>query len=331
MSSPVTRLLAALDALQSRPGITAAQLAERLRVDGRSVRRYITTLQDMGMPVEAVRGRYGGYRLRPGFKLPPLMLTEDEALAVTLGLLAARRLGLAGAVPAVEGALAKIERVLPQALRARVQAVQDTVALDLTTPASPPVAPAADRLALLSAAAHQGQRVWLRYRRGDGGETERLLDPYGLVYHEGRWYVVGYCHLRQETRVFRLDRVLQAAPRAETFARPAGFDSLEYALRAFAAIPDRWLVEVLLETTMERVRWLVPLAFATLEETGDGIILRAYDRDLDHAARFLISLGCPLVVRQPPELLDALRGVAEAILHSAQRKASCQNTPEQIG
>src|SRR5215831_19715981 len=111
--SPVTRLLTILDLLQSRPGVTAAQLAERLEVEARSVRRYITMLQDMGIPVETVRGRYGGYRLRPGFKLPPLMWTEDEALAVTLGLRAAQQLGLSQTVPTVESALAKVERVLP--------------------------------------------------------------------------------------------------------------------------------------------------------------------------------------------------------------------------
>jgi predicted DNA-binding transcriptional regulator YafY len=312
--SPATRLLSALDALQSRPGITAPQLAERLQVNGRSVRRYIGMLQAMGIPVEARRGRYGGYRLRPGFKLPPLMLTEDEALAVTLGLLAARRLGLAGTLPAVEGALGKIERVLPLALRERVRAVQETVALDLA-PATT-ATPAGDQVALLSTAAHQGRRVWMRYQRGDGTMTERMLDPYGLVYREGRWYVVGFCHLRQGLRVFRLDRALQVEPRAESFTRPAGFDSLAYAVQAFAAIPDTWLVEALLETALDRVRWSVPPEFATLEETPEGVVLRAYDNSLDHAARFLIGLGCPFVVRQPPELHDALRRLGDEIAHA---------------
>src|SRR5262245_11708262 len=131
MYSPVTRLLTVLELLQARPSITAAQLAQRLEVNGRSARRYITMLQELGIPVEAVRGKYGGYRLRPGYKLPPLMLTEDEALAVTLGLLAARQLGLNNTVPAVEGALAKVERVLPIAVRERVRAVQDSVTVDL--------------------------------------------------------------------------------------------------------------------------------------------------------------------------------------------------------
>ncbi len=125
--SPVTRLLTMLDLLQSRPGVTAAQLAERLGVEPRSVRRYITMLENLDIPVEAVRGRYGGYRLRPGFKLPPLMWTEEEAVAVTLGLQAIRQIGLSQTIPTIEHALAKVERVLPQALREQVQAVQETV------------------------------------------------------------------------------------------------------------------------------------------------------------------------------------------------------------
>src|SRR5204863_4074973 len=99
---PTTRVLAVLELLQSRQRVRGAELAERLEVDGRTVRRYVTMLQDLGIPVEAERGRYGAYRLRPGFKLPPLMFSDEEALAVVLGLLAARQLGLAVAAPAVE-------------------------------------------------------------------------------------------------------------------------------------------------------------------------------------------------------------------------------------
>src|SRR5216684_8196197 len=132
MYHPTTRVLTVLELLQSHRQISGPKLAERLEVDIRSVRRYITMLQDLGIPIEAERGRYGTYRLLPGFRLPPLMFTEDEALALTLGLLAARKLGLTAAAPAVEGALAKIERVLPLALRKRVQAVQETLILDFT-------------------------------------------------------------------------------------------------------------------------------------------------------------------------------------------------------
>src|SRR5262252_7481934 len=124
MSHPTTRVLTVLELLQSRPRLSGSELADRLDVDPRTVRRYVSALQDLGVPVESEPGRYGGYRLRPGYKLPPLMFNEEEALALILGLLASRRAGLLDAAPAVEGALAKIDRVLPDRLRGRVQAVQ---------------------------------------------------------------------------------------------------------------------------------------------------------------------------------------------------------------
>ncbi|MGZ3714411.1 MAG: helix-turn-helix transcriptional regulator, partial [Ktedonobacterales bacterium] len=330
MATPAMRLLTALDLLQARSSITAVELAERLNVNTRSVRRYITTLQDIGIPIVAERGRYGGYRLRPGFKLPPLMLSDDEALAVTLGLLAARGLGLGDAVPAIEGALAKVERVLPLALRERVQAVRQTVMLDLgnadmhAAKAIAPTIPAARSLLMLSSAAQQGYRVRLAYRArdvADGSTTDRVVDPYGLANCDGRWYLVGYCHLRGAIRIFRLDRIVQLQLSEERFTQPERFDSLGYAIQAFAAIPDRWLVEVLLETTLEQVYRSVPAQFATLEETQEGVILRAYDRDLDHTARFLVGLGCPMHVRYPPELSDALRRLTEGILRTIEENA----------
>src|SRR5204863_9586300 len=128
MSHPTTRVLTVLELLQSRSRLSGAELADRLDVDRRTVRRYVSSLQELGVPVESESGRYGGYRLRPGYKLPPMMFNEEEALALILGLLASRRVGLIDAAPAVEGALAKIDRVLPDRLRGRVQAVQGALA-----------------------------------------------------------------------------------------------------------------------------------------------------------------------------------------------------------
>lgn len=311
MYSPATRLLTLLELLQSRPGRTAMQLAERLEVDSRSVRRYVLMLQDMGIPVVAERGRYGGYRLLPGYKLPPLMLSNDEAIAVTLGLLAADRLGLAGAVPAVEGALAKVERVLPAEVRERVRAVQGSVTLDLEGDA---IFPELQHFLALSEAAHLRRRVHMRYQRPDAAPTEREFDCYGLVYHAGAWYAVGYCHLRTEVRVFRLDRIAAVAARETTFVRPDGFDCLAFAIARFAAMPDTWLVEVVLETTLDAVRPSIPPSFATLEETREGVLLRTYDSDLAHTARFLVGLGCRFRIMQPDELRDALRQLAGDVL-----------------
>ena len=125
MYHPTTRVLTILELLQARPGMSGTAIAEQLEVDRRTVRRYITMLQDLGIPIETTRGPHGGYRLRPGFKLPPLMLADDEALAVTLSLIAAQRQGVSIDPLATAGALAKIERVLPNALRERLQAVRD--------------------------------------------------------------------------------------------------------------------------------------------------------------------------------------------------------------
>ena len=309
--SPSTRLFTLLDLLQSRPGVTATQLAERLEVEGRSVRRYITMLQDMGIPVEAVRGRYGGYRLRPGFKLPPLMWTEEEAVAVTLGLQAIHQLGLSQTTSIVESALAKVERVLPLALRERVQAVQEAVMLDLGVRER---AEPGTFVMSLSIAAARGKRVRMRYQARPGEENERDFDCYGLVYQGKRWYAVGYCHLRQGMRIFRLDRIGALETREERFTPPAHFDCLAYTIQAFAALPSRWLVEVFVQTSLEQLREVVPPTWATFEETPAGILLRAYDNDLEHTARFLVSLGCPFRVLQPPELVEALRTLAEKLL-----------------
>jgi predicted DNA-binding transcriptional regulator YafY len=302
--------LTVLELLQARPSITAAQLAQRLEVNARSARRYITMLQDLGMPIEAERGRYGGYRLRPGYKLPPLMLTEDEALAVTLGLQAARQLGLTDSVPSVEGALAKVERVLPIAVRERVRAVQDRVTVDLNAPAG---SRASGWLKTFTTAAQQTRRLNIRYQAGTGEQTRRALDCYGLLYWKGRWYAAGYCHLHQEVRVFRLDRVLEAELSDERFERPEDFDSKAFVVARIAAIPDAWHVEALLETTLEQIQPLVPPEYATLEERSDGVLLRAYEQDLDHAARFLVGLGCSMRVQEPRDLLEALDRLAQTI------------------
>ena len=170
MYNPTTRLLTVLELLQSRGRISGAELAERLEVDPRSVRRYVTMLQDIGIPISGERGRHGGYRLRPGFKLPPLMLTEDEALALTLGLITAHRLGVAGATQAFEGALAKVDRVLPPAVRDQLRAVQQTLTYDVPYPATPP---AAASVFAFSSGVHEKRRVHIHYHSENGRETER--------------------------------------------------------------------------------------------------------------------------------------------------------------
>lgn len=315
MYHPTSRVLAILELLQARAYMSGPELATRLEVDVRTIRRYIIMLQEVGIPIEAVIGRYGGYRLRPGFKLPPLMFSNDETLAITLGVLVVQKLGINAMTPAAEGVIAKIMRVLPVDLRARVEAIQAALVVGI---AAPDVLVERIVVETVSLAARQGRQVWLRYRTGANEETERVLDPYGVVCHNGRWYTVGYCHLREQTRVFRLDRVQQVELRAEIFSQPANFPILEHIIQSFAAIPDTWNVEVLLLTSLEVAQRKVPAGLATLTEQMQGIILSASINDLTWMARFLISLGDPFIIQQPAELRTALQELAHDMLQIAQ-------------
>ncbi len=317
---PTTRVLTVLELLQAYPRLSGADLAERLEVDRRTVRRYITMLQEMGIPVEAERGPLGGYRLRPGFKLPPLMLTEEEALAVTLGLLAGRHLGLEAAAPAVEGALAKVERVLPEVVAMRVRAVQ--AALGFTAPrGSGPSAPAVTILAL-GEAVEQRRQVQIRYRAWRGETSERKLDPYGLVHHRGRWYLAARDHTRGEVRTFRVDRVEDVQIGEEMFDRPPDFDAVTHVVHSLATVPYGRTLAVMLELPVEEARRRVAPTVATLEETPAGVVLHSSVESLDAAARYLVSLGCSFVVLHPPDLRAALRRLADEIGAMAERAAS---------
>lgn len=315
MYHPTTRVLMILDMLQGRPGLSGAEIAAQLEVNRRTVRRYITMLQDLGMPIEATRGPLGGYRLRPGFKLPPLMLTDDEALAVTLSLIAAQRQGISVEPTTTAGALAKIERVLPDPLRERLQALRDAVTF---APAADVAPPKSAILIRLSLAIQRSERVQLCYRSG-AATTERRLDPYGVVFHWGRWYLAAWCHLRGAMRVFRLDKILALDVVPETFVRPAGFDSLRFVTESLAMAPWRWDVEVLLETTLDRVERHLPPGWALLEEVEGGVLLRGHYDPLDWIAVQLLQLDCPVIVHKPAELVDILRALGERATKLAER------------
>jgi predicted DNA-binding transcriptional regulator YafY len=308
-----------LELLQARARIGVPELARRLEVGERTVRRYAAMLREMGIPVEADLGRYGAYSLRPGHRLPPMMFTDEEALGLSLGLLAARGLGLAGAAPAVEGALAKVERVMPEALRGRVRALQETVSIAVArqatgTPAS------SEALLTLAAAVGEGRRVQMVYRSEWSGETERAVDPYGVVHREGYWYAAGYCHLRDGLRLFRVDRILEVEILDDTFARPAGLESPEALMNAAANTPGgEWSVEVLLEMAVEDARRQLPVMGLALEQTEGGTLLRCSTWDLGWVARVLAGLDRPFVVRRPAELREALERRAGEIIALAKR------------
>jgi len=315
MSVPATRVLAVLEVLQARGMVGGAELAERLQVDRRTVRRYIGVLEGLGIPIASERGRDGGYRLRPGFKLPPMMFTDDEALALSVGLLAARNLGLAEAAPAVSSAMAKLERVTPVGLRRRIRAMGDTIALDLAeSPASNN-----DALVALSAAALAQQRVSLTYQSPNAASSQREFDPYGLGYRGGRWYAVGHCHLRRDLRSFRLDRIVKVDALPASFQRPKGFDVLGFLSNAIATLPRTHSVEVLLQTDLATARKHVFPGFGVLDAAPGGVRLRIEAETLEWVARELARLPFGFRVLRPAQLRDHLAELGARLLQSAQQ------------
>jgi predicted DNA-binding transcriptional regulator YafY len=306
MSHPTTRVLAMLELLQARHELTGRELADRLGVDERTVRRYALRLVELGIPVEARRGRYGGYRLLPGYKLPPLMFTDDEAVAVVLSLLVGQRFGVA-----TDGALDKIRRVLPAQLRDRVAALRETLGFTLMPREG--AMPDAAVLFVLAAAARDRHRVRLTYRSWKGEDSERELDTYGLVFHSGRWYASGFDHRRGQVRTFRVDRVASAVPLPATYADPGGFDAVAQVTASLASVPYAHEVEVVLDLPLAEARRRIPPTVGTLSGADGGVLLRTRAERLDGMAQLLAGLGCPFTVRTPDELRGAVRALAERL------------------
>jgi predicted DNA-binding transcriptional regulator YafY len=317
-SRPATRLLAMLEVLQARGRVSGRELAERLEVDPRTVRRYAVKLGELGIPVQTEPGPYGGYQLRPGYKLPPLMLTDDEAAAVVLGLVAARQTGIATQGSGLDEALVKILRVLPTELRDRVGALQESLTtIWVPSRATPP----ATQVALtLAQAIRTRRRARIRYATPGRAESDRVVGPYGLVFHSGRWYLAAHDDRSGEVRTFRVDRVLEAEIRPETVAVAEGFDAADHVARSIAGAPWGTEIEVVFRTTLEEARRRIPRTIGEPEQVEEGVLLRARTDDLDAAAREIARLGWPFTVRRPPELRAAVRRLAEALTRSARRR-----------
>jgi predicted DNA-binding transcriptional regulator YafY len=314
--TPTARLLELLELLQGQPLITGRELADRLEIDARTVRRYIEALQQLGIPVEGQRGVGGGYRIRPGFRLPPLMLTDDEAVAVALGVQAAGRLGLSGSPDAVEGALGKIHRVLPDVLRRQVEALEAT--LDYTASSTKGAPVAGGTVLLLADTIRRRRRLRMTYRAFSGAETRRELSPHGLVVHAGRWYLAAHDHLRDDLRTFRVDRMRRVRAITEPAdSPPDGFDAVAHVTTSLARVPWRFEVEVLLELPVDEAARRVPVTLAELGDEGGATVLRMRVGSLDWAATMLAGLGCGFAVRSPDELRASVRRLGERLVASA--------------
>ena len=312
MYHPTSRVLTVLELIQSRPSITGPELAERLEMDVRTVRRYITHLQDVGIPVEANIGRYGGYRLRPGFKLPPLIFTEEEATAIMLGLLASTWLEIGQSAVAIEGALAKVSRVLPMRARERLEAVTSHLVL---FPHNQQARPDASLLIDLSGAIHASQRIEIDYRSLYNEVTHRKVEPYGITGWKGHWYLGGYCCLRQDYRSFRLDRIQQVQILSETFEKAENFDFEAYVKEQYNTAGMH--MEVEFQGELSAVQQKIPTLYGTLTETPTGVLLQEQYDDVESMARYLMSLNLPFVIHHPPELREALLRLGERMVQLA--------------
>ncbi|WP_445280275.1 helix-turn-helix transcriptional regulator [Streptomyces sp. DSM 118148] len=329
MPGPTGRVLTLLELLQSGGTRTVAELADRLGVEGRTVRRYVDQLIDLDVPVESVRGRYGGYRLAPGYRLPPLMLSDDEALAVLLGLVAGRRTGLTTTRnTASETAHAKIRRVLPKHLARRLDTLLE--ALAFTEQPGEFDTPDAGVLLTIADAVRHRRPVSIRYTDRDGRRSERTLHAYGIVAHAGRWYVTGEDARIGEDRTFRLDRVADARTLPGTFEAPVGPDPAQRLLTAFATAEYRHEVTVRIHGTVEQIRARLPAGVASLEEhepaagqedrtAGRWLRVELRAQRLDWLPPVLASLDRPFVIERPDELRDLVVALADRLTSYARR------------
>ena len=320
MYDPIMRVLTVLEILQARDRVSGAELAARLEISPRTVQRYIARLQDLCVPVESMRGVGGFYRLKPGFRLPPLMFTDEEAFALTLGLRALRHLGLSAFAPATEGASAKLGRVLPEPLRDSVQTVDEVVALE---PGPWVISTPAESLIRVSTAIRGRRRIVFDYASHDGTASHRQLEPYGVAHMDGRWYVVGRCLLRQAMRTFRLDRVSRLEVCDEVFDRPAGFDVKAYLNHAMPFAQSAFAVDVWMEMPFSQARTQLPLHRVRIQEENGGTRLTCGRDNLEPFAAMLLSLGHRIIVREPQELREAFARVGRRAVEAAE--SECTN------
>ena len=314
MYDPIMRVLTVLEILQAREHVSGAELAERLEVDLRTVQRYIVRLQDLSIPVESVRGVGGFYRLRPGFRLPPLMFTDEEAFALSLGLRALRQLGLSAFAPATEGASAKLGRVLPEPLRENIQTIEDVVAVE---PGPWVISTSADCLIRAASAIRTCRRLRFAYRSHGGAASHREIEPYGVIHTDGRWYLIGHCLSREATRTFRLDRVTDLEVRANTFKRPANFDARTYLHERMPFVESDHQIDVWIDMRIEEAERTFALWRVATAEDGDGTRLRCGRDHLRMFAAMLLSMGRRIVVHEPAELKATFRELAQHAIEAA--------------
>jgi predicted DNA-binding transcriptional regulator YafY len=309
MGDTTERVLRLLALLQQRPVWTGPELADRLGVTTRSVRRDVERLRSLGYPVNATQGVGGGYQLGAGMALPPLLLDDEEAVAIAVGLRAAAGQAVEGIEEAAVRALTKLERVLPARLRYRVGAL-GAATVTLVTGDQPAVDPS--QLTGIAAAVTNRERLRFAYRDGDGAESRRHVEPYRLVSAGRRWYLVAFDLDRDDWRVFRVDRIANAQPTAARYqprelpeSDPAAF----VASKLYSVIPTYEAVVV-----VDLPAAKVPPHLGVVEPVDDGSSrVRTAADTLEWLAFRFATAGCEFTVEEPPELVDYLRKLGRRV------------------
>ncbi|AKU15544.1 helix-turn-helix transcriptional regulator [Luteipulveratus mongoliensis] len=310
MSDTTARILQLLGLLQSRPVWTGPELAERLGVTTRSVRRDVERLRDLGYPVQASQGVGGGYQLGAGRALPPLLLDSEEAVAVAVCLRLAAGGTVAGVGEAAVRTMAKLDQVLPARLRAQVAAVQQsTITLEYNPVTVDPAA-----LLALAHGIREEVRVTFGYEARGGERTERRIEPYRLAATGRRWYLMAFDLDREDWRTFRLDRMENVEVGTWRFKPRDAPDAEEYIRRSVTHGAYESTARLRMAVNAETMQKMVPRSVGTVTPVDDeSCILEIGAEDLDMMASHLPRFGVDFVVLDPPELREALQRVADRI------------------
>ncbi|MFC7386475.1 helix-turn-helix transcriptional regulator [Sphaerisporangium rhizosphaerae] len=327
MGDMPARLLDLLSLLQSPRDWPGSELAGRLGVSRRTVRRDIDRLRELGYPVRAAMGALGGYRLAAGTAMPPLLLDDEEAVAIAVGLRTAASHPVAGIEEASVRALAKLEQVLPSRLRHRAGVL---AAATVTMPpgGEAPVDPR--NLVVLAAAATNRERLRFAYRSGDGTETRRLTEPYRLVAAGRRWYLLAYDNDRDDWRFFRVDRI--GEPQATGVRVPARVppeqDAAAFISGKMYSLAPTYQVVATLHLPAGQVRSRLGAAAGEVEPIGErSCRLRGPADTLEWTAARLLMLGCEFEVHEPPELAAYLRELSARATRAAQPPGGAGDAP----
>lgn len=310
MANTSSRTLRLLSLLQGQRSWSGHALADRLGISARTLRRDVDRLRELGYPVDSQRGTDGGYQLAAGAVLPPLLLDDEEAVALAVGLHAATSSSVSGMAESSVRALAKVSQVMPARLRRRVDTLQ---AMTVTAPVSTP-GPHVDPTVLttVAQACRDDERLRLDYSAADGQRSERTIEPHRLVRLGSRWYLVAYDLSRHDWRSFRVDRVEQA--RADgTRYRPRTLpaeDAAAFVRQRLRSLPTTWEVSATVAAPVEHVRARIGRWVGLEEVDAQSCRLSMRTDSLDWAALALGASGAALTDVTPPELVENLHSWA---------------------